>query len=125
VIGPGGVYTLNAKHHRGAKIWVAGSTFLVNGQRQPYLRNSRHEAARAVRLLTAACGFPVHVQGVVVPVGAGDLEIKTAPDDVHVVSRRALPGWLRSRPQTLDEPVVAAVFDVARRSTTWRPGGER
>ena len=44
VIGRAGVYSLNTKHHRDASIWVAGNTFLVNGQRQPYLRNSRHDA---------------------------------------------------------------------------------
>lgn len=43
---------------------------MIIGQRQPYIRNSRHEAGRAARLLTAACGFPVAVTGVVVPVGA-------------------------------------------------------
>ena len=46
----------------------AGDIFLVNGHRQPYVRNSRHEAARAGRAgrpLSAACGFPVVVTGVV------------------------------------------------------------
>lgn len=34
------------KHHPGAKIWVDGDTFMVNGTRAPYVRNSRHEARR-------------------------------------------------------------------------------
>ena len=63
VIGPGGVFTLNTKHHPGAKIWVGGDTFMVDGHKQPYIRNSRHEASRAAKLLTSACGFPVHVEG--------------------------------------------------------------
>ena len=58
IIGPGGVFTANAKHHPGAKIWVGGSTFMVNGTRQPYVRNARHEATRAADILTTACGFP-------------------------------------------------------------------
>jgi hypothetical protein len=33
VIGPGGIYSLNAKHHPGAKVWVGGNTFMANGQR--------------------------------------------------------------------------------------------
>lgn len=69
---------------------MAGNTLIINGQRQPYLRNSRHEAGRASRLLSAACGFPVVASGVVVPVGADDLTIKSPPVDVHVVSRMAL-----------------------------------
>jgi hypothetical protein len=120
VIGPGGVYTLNAKHHPGARIWIRGNAFRVNGTQVPYVRNSRHEAERASRYLTAACGFPVDVAGIVVPVGADSITIKEAPLDVHVVTRMALSGWLRRRTEVLDGETVAAVFDVARRSTTWR-----
>ena len=120
VIGPGGVFTLNAKHHPGGKLWVGGDTFMVNGQRHPYIRNSRHEAVRAGRLLTAACGFPVRVAGVVVPVGADKSMIKAQPDGVQVVNRMRLVDWLRSLPQALSNPQVAAVFEAARRSTTWR-----
>ena len=119
VIGPAGVFTLNAKHHPGAKIWVAGTTFMVNGQKQPYLRNSRHEAARAAKLLTAAAGVAVHVVGVVVPVGAQDIVIKTAPEGAHIVYRRALAKWLGRQPDLLEQGIVDRIFEVARRSTTW------
>jgi hypothetical protein len=121
VIGPGGVYTLNAKHHPNGHIWVGGDTVLVNGQRQSYLHSSRHEASRASELLSAACGFPVVAVGVVVPVGAHDVTVKTPPEDVHVVNWMALNRWLRSRCEVLDDATVGAVFDAARRSTTWQP----
>lgn len=121
VVGPGGVFSLNAKHHPGARIWVRDNAFRVNGQQQPYVRNSRHEALRAGRYLTAACGFPVAVTGVVVPVGADDITIKQQPADVVVVNRMALSGWLRARPVVLENSTVEAVFEAARRSTTWRP----
>ncbi|MBO0901763.1 NERD domain-containing protein [Cellulomonas sp. zg-ZUI222] len=58
VIGPAGVFTVNAKHHPHASVWVRGDTFMVNGRRVPYVRNSRHEAGRASRLLTEHAGFP-------------------------------------------------------------------
>ena len=51
VIGPGGVFAVNAKHHPGAKVWVGGITVTVDGFRQPYVRNSRYEANRAAKLL--------------------------------------------------------------------------
>ncbi|MBX9245827.1 NERD domain-containing protein [Actinotalea ferrariae] len=120
VIGPPGVFTLNAKHHPGAKIWVAGNTFMVNGQKQPYLRNSRHEAQRAAKLLTAAAGIPLHAVGVVVPVGAQDVTIKTEPEGVHVVYRKALVKWLQRQPEQLDEATVERIYVAARRSTTWQ-----
>jgi hypothetical protein len=120
VVGPGGVYTLNAKHHPGARVWVGGDVLMVNGARHPYVRNSRHEALRAGRLLSAASGSPVHVVGVVVPVNANDLTIAKPPADVHVVGRRRLRRWLRRRPTVLDDDTIEAIFQVARRSTTWQ-----
>jgi hypothetical protein len=121
VIGPGGVYTMNAKHHPRSSVWVGGNTFMVNGQKQPYIRNSRHEAARASRLLSAACGFPVSVVGMVVPVGANSLKVKEPPEDVKIVNRMGLRNWFRKRPVVLTDDQVATVFEAARRSTTWHP----
>lgn len=56
VFGPGGVFTLNTKHHRGKNVWVAGHTFMVSGQRQHYLRNSRHEGERPASCCTRPPG---------------------------------------------------------------------
>jgi hypothetical protein len=118
-IGPGGVFTINTKHHPGAHIWVGGDTFLVNGQRQPYIRNSRHEAARASRLLSEASGIDVRATGIVVPVNARDVTVKEEPEDVRVVPRRQVAKWLRRRPVVLDEPTIVLLHEAARRSTTW------
>ncbi len=88
----------------------------------PYIRNSRHEASRAGRLLTAACGTPVPVRGVVVLVGVDALTIKAEPTDVAVVSRRRLAEWLRSRPTVLRDEETERIHMAARRSSTWGPG---
>jgi hypothetical protein len=117
IVGPGGVFTVNAKHHPKAKIWVGGSTFMVNGAKQPY---SRYEAARAAKLLTAACGFPVHVEGLIVTVNADDVVIKNAPDGVHVVPRMQVSKWLLRHGDILDIEALEGIYDAARRSTTWQ-----
>lgn len=120
IIGPGGVFTANAKNHPNGKIWVGGDTLMVNGQRQPYIRNARHEAARAAKLLSEACGWPVPVEGVIVLVNAVEWTIKTPPRDVHVVPRRQIARWLLRHGDVLDPERQTEVFDAARRSTTWR-----
>lgn len=121
IIGPGGVFTANAKHHPGAKIWVGGTTFLVNGSRQPYVRNARHEAARAAELLSAGCGFPVHVEGLIVTVNADDIVVKSQPDGVSVVPRMQITKWLLRHGEILTQTTIERIFEIARRSTTWRP----
>ena len=120
VIGPGGIFTLNTKHHPGAKIWVAENTFMINGSRHPYIHKSRHEAQRAASLLSRAAGRRVPVTALLVPVGADEVTIKRAPEDVVVVSRMKVRKWLASRPEVLSDADVSSVYAVARRADVWR-----
>jgi hypothetical protein len=121
VIGPPGVFTLNTKNHSGNKVWVAERTFMVNGQNQPYLRNSRFEAERASKLLSKACGFGITVEPIIV-VMAAELTIKAMPPDVHVVGRKRIAKWLASRPPVLAPEGVEIIFEQARRDSTWCRG---
>ncbi|MCR1785401.1 NERD domain-containing protein [Nocardioides carbamazepini] len=122
VVGPPGVFTVNAKHHPNASIWVGGDTLMVNGQRVPYIRNSRHEARRAARLLTEHAGFPVTAAGVIAVMGARKgFKVWAQPEDgvVVVVTRRRISQHLLSQPLRLSPREIDAIYDVARRSTTW------
>ena len=119
VIGPGGVFTINTKNHPGTKAYVAGDTVMINGSRAPYVRNSRHEAQRAQRILSKTVGFDVPVQGVVCLAGCSDCTFKRQPTDVHVTTRRRIEGWLGQHGPVLSPAEVDTVFDWARRSTTW------
>lgn len=121
VIGPAGVFTVNAKHHPDATVWVGGDTFMVNGQRVPYVRNSRHEARRAAKLLTAAGAGPVSATGLIAVMGArGGFTVKTQPDGVVVTTRKEIGKWLARQPETLTDEQVDALYEIARRSDTWR-----
>lgn len=121
LIGPTGVYTLNTKHHRGANVFVAHDAFLVNGTRHPYVRNSRHEAQRAARLLSTACGRRVDVTAVIVVVRPGRLTLKAQPRDVVVVPHSQVRRRLSGGAVTLRLGDVEEIYGVARRSTTWSP----
>ena len=120
IIGPGGVFTVNTKNHSRGKVWVAQNSFLVNGQRTDYLRNSRHEAQRATKLLSAACSFHVNVTPIIV-VMASSMNVKAQPEGVEVVGRKRIAKWLSHRSVALTPEAVERIFDVARRDTTWRP----
>ncbi|MDD9206454.1 nuclease-related domain-containing protein [Georgenia sp. 10Sc9-8] len=120
-IGPAGVFTLNAKHHPGARIWITDEEFFVNGRWRPYIRNSRHEAARASRLLSRACGFQVRVRALIVPVRPGALTVKRPPVDLDVVRRQRVARWLAHQPHALPTAIIEEIFAHARRSTTWQP----
>jgi hypothetical protein len=122
VIGPGGVFTVNAKNHPDKSIWAGGDTFLVNGRQVPYVRNSRHEARRAAGRLTEQAGFPVEATGVIAVMGAHKgFTVKKQPEDgaVVVVQRRHITRFLLRVPPRLTARQIDAIYEVARRSTTW------
>ena len=116
------MYTVNAKHHPHTSVWVGGNTFMVNGHKQPYIRNSRYEAARASKILTALAGFPVFVTGLIAVIGAHDgLTVKSQPPggDVYVVARKKIAEWLLQRGPVLSDEHIDTLFQIGRRSTTW------
>lgn len=124
MIGPAGVFTINTKHHPGAKIWVGKDQLRVDGHVQPYIRNSRFEAKRAAKLLTAACGFDVRADALIVVFGVEDITVKTEPSEkdgstVHVKYRRQAIRWLTKQPTVLVEEQIEEIYEQARRSTTW------
>ena len=120
VIGPPGVFSLNTKNHLNASVWVAENVVMVNGQKVPYLCNSRSEGLRSSKVLTGTCGFPVVVQPVLV-VMAKSLTIKGRPLDVDVVARKRIVRWLKDRPAMLTPELVASIYATARNRSTWMP----
>ncbi|MGH9135383.1 MAG: nuclease-related domain-containing protein [Ilumatobacteraceae bacterium] len=118
VIGPGGVFTLNTKHHARGRIWVAGRTIMVSGRKTQYVEQAQSEAAAASRALSAACGFEVIVRPAVVVIAA-QLTIKEPAEGVDVIGRRFVASWLTALPVQLAPAVVEELFEHARRSTTW------
>jgi len=122
VIGPPGVFTLNTKHRPDGRVWVAEHSFMVNGQKTNYLRNSEFEAERASKLLSAACGFNVDVKPIIVVIAA-KLTIKAQPPNVKVVARKRIAKWLSKCQPVLAPERVENIYEQARRDTTWRTGG--
>jgi hypothetical protein len=119
VIGPSGVFTLNTKNHIRGNVWVTDTVFMVNGQKREYFGASRYEAKRASALLSAACGFEVPVEPVIV-VMAARLTVKSHPADVHVVGRKRVRKWLTQQRPTLTPERVEQIYRYARRDLTWR-----
>lgn len=122
LIGPPGVFTVNSKHHPGANVWVVPRQLRVNNQPVPYLRNSRHEAARASALLTAAARMPVTATAVLVlRLGSGSLTVREHPGDVLVYRATKAAKALRRLPTSLTAEQVDRIHDAARWRSTWQP----
>jgi len=117
VIGPGGTFTINTKNHSGKKIWTAGTTFMVDGQKLAHIHHSTFEAKRAARLLSDVTGTPVAVTPLIVVVRPASL-IRKKPD-VTVMESTDLFRWLRRQPQMQTDATVARISWAAERRETW------
>jgi hypothetical protein len=122
VIGPAGVFTLNTKNHPGKRVFAGGRTFMVNGHKQHYVRNSEHEAARASMMLSDALGVEVAVTPVIVVVGAESIVVGSTPPAVEVRSSGQIGRWLARRKVTLTDEEILHVSRVAGRRGTWHTG---
>ena len=122
LIGPGGVFTVNTKNHSRSRVWCGGRLVMVNGRKTHYVRNSIHEAARASRILSAACGHSIHVSGLLAFIVAPrNLTIKRprGPIPVTFLYYQQLRKWGRNLPSVLSPEQVEAIYEAARVSVIW------
>jgi len=117
VIGPAGTFTINTKNHSGKKIWTAGTSFMVNGQKLAHIHNSTFEAKRAARLLSDMTATPVAVTPLIVVVRPEKLTRKNP--DVTVMESTELLRWLARQPQMQTDATVARIVWAAERRETW------
>ncbi|WP_344393623.1 nuclease-related domain-containing protein [Streptomyces vastus] len=119
LIGPGGVFSINTKHHQGASVWVGDDMAKVNGgQPVPYAVASKAEAAYAQRVLERYCGFTVPVEPVLVFVGIASMHRAATQYTVRIYQEREVSalGPLSGK-LTLDQ--IEQVYAVARHRRAW------
>jgi hypothetical protein len=117
VIGPGGVFSINAKYSKG-KVWVAGGTFMVNGRRRDYVRSSEREAERVASKLSTVVGRPVVVHPIIA-VYADDITVKEQPRSVRITTVRGAAHWIKQQRPTLAMEEVTQLAGAASRPATW------
>ena len=117
VVGPAGVFTVNAKNLSGT-VWVGSRVLLHNGHKTSYLPKAVAEAKRAARLLTSAVGRSVDVHPILAIV-ADEWTIKQRPSDVFVGSPRSVKKWLQGLPSRLSSAEVVAIGSAASKPATW------
>ncbi|UED85455.1 nuclease-related domain-containing protein [Streptomyces profundus] len=118
LIGPGGVFSFNTKHHSGAHIWVGDDSVKIADRSYPYVRKSRAEARRASAALTRACGFPVEVSPVLAFVDARKVVVVPSLHDVRVVRHREIAS-MRSLTGVWSAAGVESIYTTARDRRTW------
>ncbi|MEU2727716.1 nuclease-related domain-containing protein [Streptomyces griseoviridis] len=119
LIGPGGVFSINTKHHHNKAVWVGDDSVKVDhGKPAPYARKSRAEAKRVTRVLERYCDLPVPVEPVLVFVGVTELKVVATQLDVRVYQERQVSA-LAPLSGVLTADQVERVYNVARHRQAW------
>jgi hypothetical protein len=121
VVGPGGIVTINTKNHSNKAIWVAGQTFMVSGQKQPYLHSAESEARSVTTLLRKRIPHLPAVQPSIVLVSPKSLTLKKRPERVKVVAATGLRRWLVKLPATLSAADMTELIAIIDDPGTWPP----
>jgi hypothetical protein len=119
LVGPGGVFTVNAKYHRGSRIWVGDEAVTIGGRPYPYTRKSRAEARRASAALSRACGFSVAVAGVLAFVEADTLTVVPTLKDVYATHHNLLGDVFAGASGVWQPEHIETIYTSARDRRTW------
>ncbi|WP_372350192.1 nuclease-related domain-containing protein [Streptomyces sp. KL116D] len=119
LIGPGGVFAINTKHHAGASVWVGDEMAKVNGGKPtPYAAASKAEASHVQRVLERYCRFTVPVEPALVFVGVASLQRAATQYAVRIYQEREVSA-LGPLSGQLTPDQVERVFAVARHRRVW------
>jgi hypothetical protein len=121
VIGPGGVFAINTKHHRDASVWVGDHVLRVNNANTPHLKIGHGDGVDVSRRLGAKVGFPVPVRSVIAVLNAKSIVDRRSPNDrpVSVVDAKRLAAWLARQPQQLNAGKLGLLKLAAEEPETW------
>lgn len=122
VVGPGGIFTIKTRRHRGDSVLVSDRSVMVSGQHRPYLRDAEHDADSVARILKERTTLLTPIQPIVALVGPKQITIRQAPDRVKVLDSRQLQWWLAKRPVILPPADVLDVAAIVDDPATWREG---
>lgn len=120
LIGPGGIFSINAKFHEGKKVWLGEHAIWVGGKAQHHLRDARSEAKKVKQLLDAAYPSPHEVTPVVIIAGSSSFSrAKKVPSDVVVRHVSEIADWVVGMEEKIRPWEVEQLYGVARWERTW------
>jgi hypothetical protein len=120
LIGPGGIFSINAKFHQGKRVWVGEHAVGVGRTPTKHLFEARAEAKAVKKILDAACPTPHPVTPVVVIAGSSRFSrSKKVPEDVVVLPVSEISDWLNGLGESMRPWEVEQLYGVARWERTW------
>ncbi|MEU2869146.1 nuclease-related domain-containing protein [Streptomyces olivoreticuli] len=119
LIGPGGVFNINTKHHPKMNVWVGDDSVKINhGPPRPYTRKVRAEARRVRRVLEKYSGTTVQVNPILAFVGIAGLTTVATLQDVRAWRDRDVAA-LGPVTGALQPAQIETLYEIARHRRAW------
>lgn len=119
VIGPGGVFVLNTKHHAARSISVGTHVVWINGHpTNNYQRDLVSRCDQVRQVLGQSDDQSIPVYPMLVFVRPTSITLR-GTQHVHSVNSMALVAWLISRPRVLEPEAVQDLVRKAESPSTW------
>ena len=122
LVGPGGIFTINTKHHCRKNVRVGARTVIVDGHKKAYLPAAEHEAERVSTVLRERMPLVTPVQPVVALVDPKQITFQEKPAQVKVLDAGGLLAWLVHLQPVLSDDEIAEVVVILDSPATWRQG---
>ena len=123
VVGPGGIFSLNAKTHWDRDLDGSLRSIPVDNHAMPYLRDVRFESAQVTTLLAGAMPVDAVIHPVIVLVNPRKILLARQPVSVTVIDARRLRRWLVAHAPVLSAGEQAALTEVIDDPMVWRTSG--
>lgn len=124
-IGPSGLFAVTIADHGRARVLVAGDVVQINGKRPPYVAETRRDARRASKALSAAVGLSIPVTPVLTFVGSGVISVYGLPKDCLMATHRELDRLLVAGGNRINPATADKLAQVAQHPGTWMNGTYR
>lgn len=118
-IGPSGLFAVTIADHGRARVLVAGDVVQINGKRPAYVAETRRDAKRASKALSAAVGLTVPVTPVLTFVGSGVISVYGLPKECLVATHRELDRLLVAGGSRISPATAEKLSEIAHQPTTW------
>jgi hypothetical protein len=120
IIGPGGIFAINTKSHRQARVRIYPKSVWVNGRSYPYIRNSEYEASRIEKLLAPLATPSLAVTPVLAFFEPSSVVDVGRHATVVALDSRRLVRHLRARPVQLTPAEISTIAEFVDSLPAWR-----
>lgn len=121
LVGPPGIFVIDAKHWPNAAVKVYRSGPWIDGKKAwKDFNGVRKQAVLASNILSSATGMSISAMPILAFVNPASFQVKDQPEDVIITYRKNLIKALSNYPEKITDSQIETIFEAMRQPQTWK-----